>query len=225
MIRPWQQVEDIRAALAYLRGRSDVDAERCGLLGMSFGGGNVVQAAALEQRLACCVAVSPVADGEAWLRGMRREYEWYELLDRLDEDRARRAAGGEATWVDPTEEIMVATPERRRTTVKGTVPAGKVPRRTPLWCADEIRAYRPYRAAGDVAPAGLLLFAVRQDSIVPPSHSRLIHEHAREPKRLVLLPGREHYGAYLGQFATIWPEIRDWLRRHLDPPAGAEGWR
>ena len=79
---------------------------------------------------------------------------------------------------------MVATPERRRTTVKGTVPAGKVPRSTPLWCADEIRAYRPYRAAGDVTPAGLLLFAVREDSIVPPSHSRRIHEYASEPKRL-----------------------------------------
>lgn len=219
VIDPAAQVEDIRCGLTYLAARAEVDADRCGLLGMSFGGGNVVRAAALDSRVRCCIAISPVGDGGLWLRQMRREYEWYELLDRIEADRQRRVAGEAPEIVSAVDDIMVQTPERRNTNVKGTLPAGMVPDRTPLWCAEEIRHYQPYLTAGDVSPAGLLLFAVEDDPVVPPVHSRLIYDHAAEPKRMVLFPGREHYGTYLGKFDRIWHEIDAWMAVHLDPRA------
>ena len=33
--------------------------------------------------------------------------------------------------------------------------------------------------------------------------------------RLVVIPGRGHYAAYLDSFGTIWPEIERWFGRHL----------
>ena len=215
VIDPAAQVEDIRAGLTYLRGRAEVDEDRCGLIGMSFGGGNVVRAAALDNRVRSCIGISSVGDGGLWLRQMRREYEWYELLDRIERDRVRRVAGEAAEVVSPVDDIMVQTPERRNTTVKGSLPPGKVPTTTPLWCAEEIRHFKPYLTAADISPAGLLLFAVDEDGVVPPIHSRMIYENAQQPKKLVMLHGREHYGAYLGRFDDIWPEIEAWLAVHL----------
>lgn len=215
VIDPASQVEDIRSGLTYLGERPEVDADRCGILGMSFGGGNVVRAASLDDRVRCCIAISAVGDGGLWLRQMRREYEWYELLDRIADDRRRRVAGAPPELVSPVEDIMIQTPERRQTTVKGAVPAGMVSTTTPLWCAEEIRNYKPYLEAARISPAGLLLFAVEEDAVVPAEHSRLIYEHAVEPKRLVLMEGREHYGTYLGKFDRIWPEIASWLETHL----------
>lgn len=217
LLVPAHQVEDIRNGLSYLADRPDVDEELLGVVGVSFGGGNAVYVAGIDRRVKCCVAISPVADGERWLRDMRRLYEYQELLDRLEEDRLRRVKGEPPALVVPTEDILVSTPERRRTTVKGKVPADKLAALTPLWCAEEIRNYRPYMVAGEIAPRALLLFAVQGDVVVATSHSQAIFSNAKEPKKLVMLPPDGHYGAYVSQLDSICGHMTDWLSTHLGP--------
>ena len=41
-------------------------------------------------------------------------------------------------------------------------------------------------------------------------------EHAREPKRLIVLPGG-HFDAYVAGFAAASGPARDWFVRHLAP--------
>ncbi len=214
-IFPLEQAEDIRSALSYLESREDIDSQRLGLIGVSFGGGHVSYVASVDPRVRCAVSVSGVADGRAWLREMRREYEWNELLDRLAEDRKHRAVTGEVTMVDPTEEIMISTPERRATTVKGSVPAGMVPNRTPLHCAQAIIDYRPVDAVAARRTPGLIWFAVERDSVVPAEHSKRMHAAAGEPKRLVMLPGERHYAAYVESLEVIARESLAWYGAHL----------
>ena len=73
-----------------LRGEPGIDTKRIGLLGMSVGGGVVVQAAALCRQVRCVVALAPVADGEAWLR-----HRWLATRsrNRLGRVRRRRRSG------------------------------------------------------------------------------------------------------------------------------------
>jgi uncharacterized protein len=52
----WTGGDDVKAAVRYLQGRSDVDDERIGALGLSMGGEAVVLAAATELGLAAIVA-------------------------------------------------------------------------------------------------------------------------------------------------------------------------
>jgi len=215
LLYPLMQVEDIRSGLTYLELRDEVDPQRLGLIGVSFGGANVSYVAGVDPRVRCTVSVSGIADGAAWLQRMRREYEWVEFLDRVAEDRRARARGDASPLVDPTEEIMIPTPERRQTTVKGNVPAGKTATATPFACAEAILDYRPADVVHRIAPRAILWTCVERDAVVPPEHSEMMYARAGEPKRLVRLRGATHYAAYLGLFDAICGEALAWYAAHL----------
>lgn len=213
-IVPMRQVADIRAGLTYLQTRSEVDETALSVFGVSFGGGVAVYTASIDSRVRTCVAVSAVADGSDWLRRMRREYEWYEFLDFAGSDQRKRVGGGEATLVDPANGLMIPTPERRSTKVKGQLPPGLEVNATPLWCALEIMDFRPIDVVQRLAPRALLLFSLSADAVVPPAHSQSLFSAASEPKRLVSLKGEAHYGAYIEHLEAISTGTIDWLRNH-----------
>lgn len=214
-ISPLAQVADIRNALSYLETRSEVDARRLGVLGVSFGGGHATYVASIDRRVRAAVAVSAVGDGEDWLRQMRRGYEWREFLDELDEARRERATTGRDRVVDPTEDIMIPTPERRATNVKGSVPDRMVPRETALACADEILDYRPRDVLHRKGDTAILWICVDDDVVVPSGHSRSMFQGASEPKGLIVLPGRSHYGAYVEHADAISQAAVAWFAEHL----------
>lgn len=58
-----RQREDWRAALAYVRSRAGVDADRVALWGFSLGGGNVQALALSEPGIAAAICVAPLVDG------------------------------------------------------------------------------------------------------------------------------------------------------------------
>jgi hypothetical protein len=182
---------------------------------VSFGGANVSYVAGVDARVRCAVSISGIADGAAWLQRMRREYEWVEFLDRVAEDRRARVRGEASRPVDPTEEIMIPTPERRQTTVKGNVPAGKVATTTPFACAEAIMDYRPVDVVHRISPRAILWVCVERDAVVAPEHSEMMYARAGEPKRLVRLRGATHYQAYLALFDGICGEALAWFTQHL----------
>jgi uncharacterized protein len=63
LLAPRRQVDDLLAALAYVRSRRDVDPLRIALWGTSFGGGNVVAAAVRDGGVAAVISQCPVLDG------------------------------------------------------------------------------------------------------------------------------------------------------------------
>jgi cephalosporin-C deacetylase-like acetyl esterase len=83
-------VNDCRAAVMRVRQVQEVDGKRIALLGISIGGGVVIQAAALCKAVRCVVALAPVADGEAWLHGRwlitRTEEAWQKFVAEVEAD-------------------------------------------------------------------------------------------------------------------------------------------
>lgn len=63
-----RQVADWHAALAWVRRRPDLDAERIALWGTSFGGGHVIRVAAEDGHVAAAIAQCPFTDGVASAR-------------------------------------------------------------------------------------------------------------------------------------------------------------
>jgi dienelactone hydrolase len=59
------QLDDIAAALSYVRGRADLDGSRGALWGTSFGGGHVLVAAARDGGVKAVVSQCPFTDGRA----------------------------------------------------------------------------------------------------------------------------------------------------------------
>jgi dipeptidyl aminopeptidase/acylaminoacyl peptidase len=214
VIDPLAQVADIRAGLTYLETRPEVDRAALGVVGVSFGGGHATYVAGVDRRVKAAVSISGVADGAAFLRASRREYEWGELLAELDEYRRELVATGASREVSPMGDIVIPTPERRTTAVKGDVPAGMTPDRTPLECADLIMDYRPVDVVPRISGAMLWLY-VEGDVVVPPEHSLSMYTAAKEPRRLVALRGGSHYAAYVDHFPTIADEMTSWLTTWL----------
>jgi len=211
---PRRQLEDLVNGVTYLTTRPEVDSDRIGVFGSGgTGGGNAVCLAAIDPRVRCAVSQVPVADGRDWLRRMRRGYEWQEFLQRLEADRARRVTTGEGEMVRPSE-IMIPTPERAATNIKGDVDS-RVPTLLPLSAAEEILAYQPIEMVGRIAPRPLLIVAVENDPVTPTDHAQALYDRAGPAKKLIIQRHTTHYAAYRRYGATVIPQMVEWFRQGL----------
>lgn len=217
VIDPAGQLADLVNAVTYLTTRSDVDSEAIGAYGTGgTGGGNVVLLAAADPRVRVAISQVPVADGTDWLRRMRTEHEWVEFRRALAQDARTRVLTGTGRSVHPRTELMVQTPERRRTAVKSDVD-GRVPERVPLAAAEAVLAYRPVDAATGLRTP-LLVVAVEDDATTPTDHAVAIYEAAVGPKRLLVQRHTGHYEAYHRYAHLVIPEMLAWLDAHLRGP-------
>lgn len=217
LLSPRAQLEDLHNAVTYLEQRDDVVRDSIGVFGSGgTGGGNAVMLAATDRRVRAAVSQLPVADGGDWLHRMRSEYEWLNFLESLRADRADRTlSGGPGRLVNPREEIMVPTAERRSTTVKTDVD-GRVPTKVRLSCAQEIIDYRPVDAAAKLRTP-LLVIAVENDATTPTDHAIAIYDAARGPKQLLIQRHTSHYASYDRYWHLTTPRIVDWFDKHLGP--------
>jgi dienelactone hydrolase len=214
-VMPKWQVEDIRNAISYMQTRAEVDPNRIATYGSGgTGGGNAVYVAAIDERVKCAVCYLGISNGRDWLHSMRREYEWVDYLKRIDADRKKRALTGAGEIVSAREEIMVATPERKTTTIKKEV-ADKIPDQMPLQCAEAIIEYSPEDVVHKIAPRGVLFVAVENDAVTPEQQSITLYEKAGEPKKLVIFRQTTHYGIYNDYFNEVAANVVDWYNRHL----------
>lgn len=213
LLSPRNQVEDLFNAVTFLTTIEEIDPNCLGVFGTGgTGGGNAILLASTDSRIRCVVSQAPIADGKDWLRRMRPEYEWYEFLGRLEDDRRQRVITGQGALVDPTEEIMVATPERKSAGIKKDVVA-RVPTRIGLSAADEILNYRPIDSAANAR--NMLVIAVEDDPVTPTDHAVSLYDAAPSPKKLILQRHTSHYAAYSQYREVVTPRIVDWFVRNL----------
>jgi hypothetical protein len=208
------QLADLINGVSYLTSRDDVDADAIGVFGSGgTGGGNAVLLAARDPRIRAAVSQLPVADGADWLHRMRSEFEWLDFLAALDADRKLRAATGGGRLVHPREEIMVPTPERRATKVKGDVD-DRIPTAISLAAADEILAYKPLEAAHGLRTP-LMVIGVEGDATTPTDHAEAIYTAAAGPRALIMQRHTTHYAAYDQYWETVTPRIVAWFDKHV----------
>lgn len=223
-IRPQDQVEDILSAVTYAESRDDLDPDRIAMFGMGgTGSGNAIYAAALDERIKCVIAMSVVADGPAWLHGMRREYEWVEFVQRVKANRRRRVLENVDELVEPREEIMLASPERRADPIRAPLDQ-KAGRQFFLSSVEALMHYRPVEVVDRISPRALLLTAVEDDVVTPEWHARALLEKAGTPRKLILMTGVKHYQHYAVHYDALLERFVDWYARFLrpDPVTGAE---
>ncbi len=210
-----EQIKDWRNAITYLQTRPDVDPNLIGAFGTGgTGGGNAVYVAAVDKRIRCVVSQFPVADGEDWLHRMRREYEWVDFLARVDQDRRRRVTEGTSEMVNLKEELMIATPERKATSVKKDVDS-RVPTHVELRSADSILEYKPIDLVHRISPRALMVIGLDPDAVTPYSHPLGLFERAGTPKRLVVQRETTHYRALEEYGPVVAPLMVDWFNKYL----------
>lgn len=222
-VRPDWQLQDILNAITYVSTRSDIDARRLGTFGIGgTGGGNAIMAAAADERIRAVVAQSVVAEGRDWLHRMRREYEWVAYLRRVEEDSRRWIVEGTGQKVNPREDLMVETPERRAIGPKKDVDA-RMPTEFYLRSADYLLRYRPIDVVDKLSPrAALLMTSVSDDVVTPADHAQALYDRAGAPKKLVYQRDTTHYRSYTQNYAVLMQIIVDWYDRYLKPDGPIE---
>lgn len=214
-ILPDLQLQDLINAVTYLETLDTVDPQNIGAFGSGgTGGGNSILLGTVDRRVKCVVSQVPVSDGSDWLHRMRQEHEWVAFLKMLSDDRKLRVVTGNGALVHPREEIMVATPERKKTNVKGDVD-DRIPTQVPLACAEAILRYKPIDVVSSLAPTPLLIIGVEDDAVTPTDHATSLYAAAGAPKKLIMQRATTHYEAYKQYGAVVIPEIVDWFSSAL----------
>ena len=216
---PLEQAEDIRSALSYLEVQPKVDPERLALIGWSYGGGMVPYVAGVDERVKCSISVVGWGDGEAWMRAVRRHYEWLEFSDRLDQDRKSRVVTGESGLMEPGEILTPdpATDELRKGIIS-KIPGMENMKRSPYYVstAQKLTEFKPIEVVDRISPRAILYIVAEKDTITPADNVIDMYERTREPKKLWVIPDIQHYDVYREPYAEqVFEMATGWLSQHM----------
>jgi len=190
----WPQ--DLRNAITYLGMRPEVDPERIGVMGSSWGGGVTAHTAAIDRRIKCAVSLGAPASGERWLRNQwvtqHGEEGWRKFLVDVAADQQRRVQGKvsqvvrliggfipvESDQIPFYDEFLAAHP----------IMVSDVP----LEVADDVLFFWPEEMADRIAPTPVRFIHGTADPVVAPHEASIFYERAREPKDLCLIEDGIH---------------------------------
>jgi acetyl esterase/lipase len=221
---PLSEVEDFRNAISYLQHREDVDPERIGIWGASFGGGVVIMTAALDRRVKAVVAMAPIVNGRRWLDSAWGGGRFEELRDLIDADRTKRYETGTGDRMTLTGTEMPAVlpvnprtnePHERSMRERGRPLLEGTPEIS-IHAIEKVIEWEPDRFIDLVSPAALLVVTpAKYDIMHRFDHIREMWTRAGEPKKLIPMPC-EQMEVYLPPWQTRALEhaeawFREWL--------------
>jgi dipeptidyl aminopeptidase/acylaminoacyl peptidase len=186
------QTTDIRNAIAFIAGEPNVDPERIGIFGTSYGGGLATWTAAFDPRVKCAVVQVPGMGG-----GRGEPYYRYAY------DLMRRQARGETEPV-PYEQ---------------GAPVGKMASYAHMrYNAAKDVAYHAIRAAQYVKVPMLIIDAGKEELMDITKNGGRVAEILRAngtPVEYHVIPDIGHYGVYGERFQDALKMELDWFDKHL----------
>ena len=211
-LAPYSRVMDAQAAMTFLGLQPEVDAERIGLYGASYGGATVVWVGAVDQRAKCVVSTVGIGHGARWMSRVRRVDEWYDLLERSQADREKRATTGKSELVDRDEILL---PDRQLAETNRSNNPGAVVT-IPLEYVDDTVGFNPEWIVDKISPRPILFITTDNDRLVLPEESEQLYAHAKEPKKLVVLKGYGHIEVFQEPaFSEVMAAAIDWYQQYL----------
>lgn len=190
-LAPQDWVQDVRSAVDRLSTVDDVAGVF--LLGWGLGGGVVVEAAADDERVHGVAAVNAIGDGARSTRAMHDAESWRRLRARVEADRGRRAETSRSELTSPWDIVRLDLDSDTDGYVESELyRAPGFGHLVSLESADRLLRFRPEESAHRVAPRPLLVVHGAENRLHSPAEARSLYDHAREPKRLVLLEGAGH---------------------------------
>ena len=226
-IDPWQQVRFIQHAITYASARSDVDADRIGLWGSSYGAANAYVTAAIDRRVRAIVGQVPLVTGSLSFTQLVRIDNWAATEEMFAADRLARLAGEPPAMV-PVVDDNPMTPSALPTSDSFEFFSTTAEKRAPSWhnevtlrSLEYFRGYEPVDYVPKISPTPLLMVVAPGDRLVDGGLSLRAYEAAVHPKKLVTVEGG-HFDAYTGTgFEVSSGAARDWFVEHLvDRAAG-----
>lgn len=187
-IDPFEQVDDWFNVINWAVGEPMVDIIRLGLRGSSYSGGHVVYVGSRDSRVKAIVSqVGSIAS--------RPENAPTGSFAKTARDRATRMARGEAGYPKPYSKVI------------GTLTGAPV--------GDKLLRYWPNEEASHLMAAALFIVAEHEELFSNKANAERAYERSIGPKKLVVIPGIEHYGIYNEARGQAIKLAIDWFDQHL----------
>lgn len=216
-VRCFDQVADTKNALTFIAAREQVDPDRIGVIGHSFGAAVAVYTAGIDERFACVISSCGWGDGERKFRGQHPTPEaWAKFTGILEQGRKHKAATGESMWVSRFDVVPIPESLRKNLSPKALM---EVPVETAISMYD----FRAEDVVANIAPRPLLLFHTANDVVTPTEQSIRMYEKAAQPAELMLINGTSHFPLSEKDAPRTRVLIRSWLDRFFPTPLRDRG--
>lgn len=206
-----EQVEDTKAAHVFLAHRSEVDPDRIGAVGSSFGAAVAVYTAGVHDKIAAVVSSGGWGNGERKFRGQHASPDaWAKFTTMLEEGRRHRERTGESLMV-PRYDIVPIPPHLRTNLAENSVEM------FPAETAQSMFDFKADEVVGNIAPRPVLLLHSSVDSVTPTEQSIELFKRAGQPTDLHLTADTDHFMFAEGN-TRVRHILTDWLAHFF--PAG-----
>jgi hypothetical protein len=223
---PRDQAEDYRSALTWLSLQPQVDADRLGVWGTSFGGGTVLHVAAYDPRVKAVASQVGAMDLYLMTRAALGAEQFAALEQMTVKERVRYATeGGEEYIPDialPGQGFALQSDQDSYDFAKEAQATGAPSWRNQVTMSsfDAILEHAPARSVELIAPRPLLMILAEDDTISSSDLIRATFARAGEPKRLLEVEGG-HYSVYPWSKGQSWDQASqaatDWFTKYLHP--------
>jgi uncharacterized protein len=187
-----EQIEDLRNAISWLSLQPEVDANRIGAWGASFGGAHVLYLAAFDKRIKAAVSAVPSMRTIDTMVHFIGRQGLGQVQGFLGWDRTNRYQTGAVTYMktvsDGTENAMLPNPEanefynRQARTI-----APNWNSQVTVESLEKLLEYDPAYAMEFISPTPLLMIVGENDMSQPANLSLAAYARAGEPKKLVMM--------------------------------------
>jgi uncharacterized protein len=211
-VRCFDQVADTKNALTFLATRPEIDPERIGVIGHSFGAAVSVYAAGVDSRIACVISSCGWGHGERKFRGQHPTPEaWAKFTGLLEQGRRHKLATGESLWMSRFDAVPIPEALRKNLSPKALM-------EIPVETAQSMFDFRAEDVVANIAPRPLLLFHTANDTITPTEQSIRLFEKAGQPAELILITGTSHFPLAPSDAPRTKALIRGWLDKFFPTP-------
>ena len=186
VVHPWERIQDIVSVIAWTVAEPEVDADKLGLWGTSYGGGHILFVAAYDARIKAVVAQAAAFDGRRTGKSLE---DWRAI--------GTRRARGELAYPPPTARV----PGR----LYGFPVLEQMLHYAPVEQAELIR---PHQAV-------LIIAAEKEELLDNAVHGAKVHARLRGPKQYVVIPEVTHYDVYTKAFDRVTKMATDWYDQYL----------
>ncbi len=220
-IVPYEQQQDVRSAITWLRAQPEVNADNVGGWGISLGAVHMLYLGAFDRRLK---AVVSVATGLNLLGTMMGRENMQGFLSLVNRDRDKRFKSGEAATYIPAVSppggggVMALDEAYQFYTEAMNAYAPTYENRLTFELVERLIGDQSEQSVDLIAPTALLMIHGERD-LIPPDAVRAVFERAGEPKKLVIYDCL-HTDLYVREpwITQSADEAIAWFNRYLHNP-------
>lgn len=211
---PTMQIADIVSVIQWVREQPQLDGERIGLWGTSFGGCHVFAAAAQDAEIKCIVSQLAFADGEEIVTGGMDDDEKTAFLATMNKMADRQQQTGKEMFVGITRVLSDAESKAFFEENRARYP--KMDIKIPFLTVRETLQYHPARSAAQISCPTLVVIA-EKDRVNPPEQGRALYEAVGgQNKKLYEEKDARHYDIYSGEhFRRVIQVQTEWFIQNL----------